>query len=302
VTWAIDALEPGELATATEVLAAACELDRAAEVANEKLFGADPTGAGRAFAARSPSGELVGVAAIGGDRIRLLAVRPDARRRGAGSALLEAAIAALRASGARRVRTLDLPGNYLAPGIDERNTGALAWLERRGFTAIARRNENLIIDVRTNLLVTPARAAAAAQRCRGHGYVIRRANADEGALLFAVAEDFGGAWPWELGLALACSPPAVHVALDPRSTESPYAGFAAHDGNNRGLGWFGPAGTWAPHRGKGLGEALLLACLVDVATVQPTCEVAWIGPREFYQRSAGIASERRFVVLERGLA
>lgn len=301
MSWTIDALDPGELAAASVVLAEACQFDRAAEVAREKLFAADPTGPSMAFAARA-GGELVGVAAIGGDRIKLLAVRPDARGKGAGTALLGAATTALRARGARRIRTLDLAGNYLAPGVDERNTDAIDWLARRGFTALERRNENLILDVRTNLLVTAERARAAAERCRAAGYVVRRANPDEGDLLFAVAHDFGGAWPWEIGMAMAGDPPAVHVALDPNSITAPYAAFAAHDGNNRGLGWFGPAGTWTAHRGKGLGEALLLACLVDVAEHHPTCEVAWIGPREFYQRSAGIASERRFVVLERVLA
>jgi GNAT superfamily N-acetyltransferase len=301
VTWAIDALEASALAAATDVLAAACPLDRADVVAAEKLFGPDPTGPARAFAARSPAGELVGVAAIGADRIRVLAVRPEARGAGAGGALLDACTAAIAAAGHPRVRTLDLPGNYLAPGIDERNTDAIAWLGRRGFTALARRNENLLIDVRTNLRVTRDRAAQAAERGARAGYVIRRARPEEGELLFAVAEGFGGAWPWELGCALGAEVPGVHVALDPRNPGAPYAAFAAHDGNNRGLGWFGPAGTWAEHRGKGLGEALLLACLVDVAEHHGLCEVAWIGPREFYDRSAGITDERRFVVMERSL-
>jgi GNAT superfamily N-acetyltransferase len=300
VTWAIDALQPDDLAAARAVLAAAGAIDRAAEVAAEKLFGADPTGPGQAFAARA-SGELVGVAAVGGDRLRLLAGRSDARRHGAGTALLDRAIAAVRAKRATRIRTLDLPGNYLAPGIDERNTEVIAWLGRRGFRTLERRNENLIVNIQANHLVSSSRAAAAADRCRAAGYVLRRAHPDERDLLAAVAESFGGAWPWELELALASTPPAVHVALDPSSSTAPYAGFAAHDGNNRGLGWFGPAGTWADHRGKGLGEALLLACLVDVAATHSVCEVAWIGPRAFYQRSVGIAAERRFVVQERGL-
>ncbi len=80
-----------------------------------------------------------------------------------------------------------------------------------------------------------------------------------------------------------------------------YCAFAAHDGNNRGLGWVGPTGTWPAHRGQGLGEALLLACLVDVAAAHPQCEVAWIGPRPFYDKVAGIAAERRFVLLQKRL-
>ena len=78
--------------------------------------------------------------------------------------------------------------------------------------------------------------------------------------------------------------------------------FAAHDGNNRGLGWFGPTGTWPAHRGKGLGEALLMACLVDVGAERSRCEVAWIGPRPFYDKVAGIVDDRHFVVLAKSLS
>jgi hypothetical protein len=127
---------------------------------------------------------------------------------------------------------------------------------------------------------------------------VRRARADETALLVAVTTEFGGAWPFEIEQALAYDPPGVHVALK----DGAYCAFAAHDGNNSGLGWFGPTGTWPAHRGQGLGEALLLACLVDVGTERSQCEVAWIGPRPFYEKVAGIASERRFVVMGRALS
>ena len=110
--------------------------------------------------------------------------------------------------------------------------------------------------------------------------------------------EFGGAWPFELARALGFDPPGVHVAVK----DGAYAAFAAHDGNNRGLGWFGPTGTWPVHRGQGLGEALLVACLVDVADHHARCEVAWIGPRAFYDKVAGVAEDRRFVVLTREVA
>jgi GNAT superfamily N-acetyltransferase len=87
----------------------------------------------------------------------------------------------------------------------------------------------------------------------------------------------------------------VHVALK----DGQYCAFAAHDGNNSGLGWFGPTGTWPAHRGQGLGEALLVACLVDVAAEHARCEVAWIGPRPFYEKVAGIVEDRHFVVLKK---
>ncbi|HEY1558681.1 MAG TPA: GNAT family N-acetyltransferase [Kofleriaceae bacterium] len=292
-------LDPAaHLAAAELVLADACPYDRASDVADEKLFGAGPEGAPRAFGAWNPGdGALVGVAAVCGRWLRVLAVAPTARGRGAGSALLAACEAEARAQSASRLRALDQPGNYLAPGVDERNAPAIAWLERRGFQRAGEPRCNVLVSVRGNPRVSPERAAELAATAATRGYEIRRARGDERALLDAVAGEFGGAWPFELEHALAGDPPGVHVAL----AGGTYCAFAAHDGNNRGLGWFGPTGTWPAHRGKGLGEALLLACLVDVAAAHSRCEVAWIGPRPFYEKAAGIVDERRFVPLVKPL-
>jgi len=292
----IGPLDRSQLEEATAVLAAGCAFDRAGVVADEKLFGPSPRGLPRTFGAWD--GEtLVGVAAVGGSRIRVLAVAPAARGRGAGSALLAACEADARAAGEASLRTLDQPGNYLAPGIDERNTETIGWLERRGWVRAAEPRLNVLIDVRGNPRVTAARAAELVSTAAGRGYEVRRARADETELLAAVATEFGGAWPFELERALGFTPVGVHVALK----DGAYCGFAAHDGNNRGLGWFGPTGTWPAHRGQGLGEALLVACLVDVAATHAQCEVAWIGPRPFYDKVAGVAADRGFVLLTRAL-
>jgi mycothiol synthase len=278
------------------VLAAGCAFDRAAEVADEKLFGGAPSGGGSALGAWLGD-SLVGVAAVAADRIRVLAVVPEARGRGVGGALLDACVATARAGGQTVLRALDQPGNYLAPGIDERNVETIDWLERRGWRRQPTLRSNVLIDVHGNPRVSAARAAELAHAAAGHGHAIRRARAGERALLDAVAAEFGGAWPFELERALGFDPPGVHVAIK----DGAYCAFAAHDGNNRGLGWFGPTGTWPAHRGQGLGEALLVACLVDVADHHARCEVAWIGPRPFYDKVAGVAADRRFVVLDRAL-
>lgn len=291
-------LERSQLAGAELVLADACAFDRATEVAEEKLFEPGAAGPACAFGAWDELNRLVGVAAVAGRWLRLVAVDPRSRRRGAGGALLAACEAAARDAGEPQLRTLDQPGNYLAPGIDDRNTYAIGWLERRGWARHGEPRENVLIDVRTNPKVSATRAAELAAAARARGYELRRARPDEHALLAAVQQEFGGAWPFELARALAGEPPGVHVAL----AGGAYCAFAAHDGNNRGLGWFGPTGTWPAHRGRGLGEALLLACLVDVAAHHPRCEVAWIGPRPFYEKVAGIAGERRFVVLAKPLS
>jgi len=238
---------------------------------------------------------LVGVAAIAGTRIRVLAVLPEARRRGIGSALLDACCATARRAGVTSLRTLDQPGNYLAPGIDERNTLAIGWLERRGWQRQGEVRVNVLIEVRGNPRVSTARAEALAVAAAGRGYEVRRARPDEHALLDAVGAEFGGAWPFELSRSLASDPPGVHVAI----RDGAYCAFAAHDGNNRGLGWFGPAGTDPAHRGKRLGEALLVRCLEDVRGLPEAGVIAWIGPKQFYAKAVGAVDDRRFVTMER---
>ena len=310
-------LEYAHLDAATRVLAEACPFDRAAEVAEEKLFGKAPLPAplgpvlssapqvappltnmpclySAAFGAFDGT-TLVGVAAASSKWLRVLAVVPGARRRGVGSALLDACVAHTRMMRETRMRVLDQPGNYLAPGIDTRNTETIAWLEKRGFEHSGDPRCNVLVAVRDNPRVTIERAEAAAAAARARGYVIERATRHDLSLIAAVRESFGGAWPWEVTSALEHD--AVHVALK----DDEYCAFAAHDGNNRGLGWFGPTGTWPEHRGQGLGEALLLACLVDVARDHERCEVAWIGPRPFYDKIAGIVDERTFVAMAKEL-
>ena len=177
-------------------------------------------------------------------------------------------------------------------GIDTRNRDAIDWLGKRGWQVSGEPRENILVAVRDNPRVSLERYEAA--KARATGFEIRRARRDE-PLPDAIATEFGGAWPFEVARALEVD--GVHVAL----AEGAYCAFAAHDGNNAGLGWFGPTGTWPAFRGRGLGEALLLACLVDVARDHDRCEVAWIGPRPFYDKVAGIVGERHFVAMIKSL-
>ena len=262
----------------------------------EKLAGPSPRGAPHTLAATIDD-QVAGVAVLDGNRIRLLAVDPAYQRRGVGTALLDACVTAARTTGANALRTMDCAGNYVSPGINAGDHATIAWLRRRGFADAPPVNTNLLVDVRTNPKVSAAASAAADQRVAAAGYQVRRAGTDEPALLTAIERDFSRAWAFEVARALAFSTGGVHVA----ERNGELAGFAAHDGNNSGLGWFGPAGTWPAHRGHGVGEALLLRCLLDVARVHPVCEVAWIGPRAFYERVAGVAGERQFLVLTRQL-
>lgn len=293
---AVVPLARDRLADAARLLDRACAYERAGAVAEEKLFEPGPRDQARPLAVLDRA-RLRGVAVVSGRWLRLLAVDPDERGRGVGSALLAAAEAAM--AGHDRVHVMDQPGNYLAPGIDLRDRATLDWLVRRGY-AVRGENVNLVIDVTArNPRVGEARAAALAAALPG--YELRRGRPGDRPAIDALVErgGFAGAWRHEVGRALLAETPGVQLALHGGEVVA----FAAHDGNNRGLGWFGPAGTAPEHRGRGLGQALLVACLVDVARAgHEACEVAWIGPREFYQGAVGVAGERRFAVLRKELA
>lgn len=306
-------LSQAELAPATALLGAALPWDHVEVVAAEKLFGGNGRRSGQALGAFTSAGELVGVLAYAGRFIKLLAVQPEAQRRGIGTALFAAARARIQAGATDtpppRLRIGDHPGNYLSPGVDERYQAAHAFFRARGLAEVAR-CLNLRAPLRDNPLSTPERAHRLHAAATAHGYTLRRARAEDVAgLLTMVAAEFSPVWADEVaralgpelgGAAAAYTPQlpegaAVHLALLPSG--APVA-FAAHDGNNRGLGWFGPMGTLPAHRGRGLGEALVLSCLADVGERPDGGVIAWVGPEAFYARTCGAIPDRRFVVYE----
>jgi mycothiol synthase len=297
----IEILSPDVLGEARDLLAAACRYDRAAPVAEEKLFGPAPAPHQSVALGARVGGRLVGVAVVSGRWLRLIAVAPDQRRRGIGTTLLEEAEAHARGWGATRLRGGDQPGNYLSPGVDARNEEMLKFLRARGFAETAR-YENLLVPLLGNPRVTRERAVELAEAAAARGYEVRRAHVDDGAAAIAFAgATFAPVWAFELERALENDPPGVHLAV--AAKDGAVVAFACHDGNNRGLGWFGPAGTAPAARGLGLGQALLLPCLLDIgAAGHDEAVIAWIGPRKFYQDAAGAVDDRSFVVLEKGLA
>jgi hypothetical protein len=57
-------------------------------------------------------------------------------------------------------------------------------------------------------------------------------------------------------------------------------------------------GTLPAHRGRRLGEVLVLCCLADVWERVDGGVIAWVGPVDFYARACGAVPDRRFVVYE----
>jgi mycothiol synthase len=271
----IAALPPDALDAARVLLVAALPHDRIDVVAAEKLFGDNGARTGVTLGAWEGDA-LVGVMAAAGRWLKLLAVDERHRRRGLGTRLLAGVEGA-------PLRVMDHPGNYLSPGLDGRYQDARAFFAARGF-----RELGIVENIRAPL-------DAPLRQIDVTGYELGRVDhTQRPRLLDWIAQKFAPVWSFEVARALDGPRRAVHAAWH---DGAPVA-FAAADGNNQGLGWFGPAGTDPAHRGKRLGEALLVRCLEDVRGLPEAGVIAWIGPKEFYRKTVGAVDDRRFVTLE----
>jgi GNAT superfamily N-acetyltransferase len=93
---------------------------------------------------------------------------------------------------------------------------------------------------------------------------------------------FGDAWASECDVAFGNRPIACFIA----TVEGSIAGFACYDSTCRGF--FGPVGVAADRRGRGIGKALLLACLDTMRTLgYGYAIVGGAGDVEFYRRAVG---------------
>jgi mycothiol synthase len=237
-----------------------------AKVAEEKCFGAgvsgDPT--------VSVFGDFAGVSVVCGKSLRILAVDRTQRWRGIGSALLRDAVS----RGARIVAAE--AGNYFTPGVVISDTPAIDFFTKRRFRETAN-TYNLIADVGSG----------------AWGVGVQRASSEsrERVLTF-IENEFGRIWRFEASNA---RDNLFYVEVDGN-----IAGFAAHDANNRGLGFFGPTGVAKAHRGRGLGAALLRASLADLRRLgYERAIIPWTDALDFYRKACGATVAARFVTLSR---
>lgn len=129
----------------------------------------------------------------------------------------------------------------------------------------------------------------------GVGVVRASDTTREGVLAF-IENEFGRIWRFEAARAFENDPPTMfYVEVD-----GEIAGFAAHDANNRGLGFFGPTGVARAHRGRGLGGRLLKASLADLGRLgYEQAIIAWTDAIDFYRKACGATVADRFVTLGR---
>jgi GNAT superfamily N-acetyltransferase len=241
------------------------DLVRAAE---EKCFGAGVNGDPevRVF------GDFAGVSVTCGKSLRILAVDRDQRRRGIGSALLADA----ESCGARIVAAE--AGNYFTPGIVTTDKTAIDFFTHRGYREIAK-TQNLVADVGS-----------------GEWGAVRATQATRERVLNFIESEFGRIWRFEAGRAFENNPPTMFYA----EVDGEIAGFAAHEANNRGLGFFGPTGVARTQRGRGLGARLLHTSLIDLHRLgYERAIIPWTDAIGFYRKACGATVADRFVTLAR---
>ena len=94
---------------------------------------------------------------------------------------------------------------------------------------------------------------------REQGIAIRKPIGPEAHIIVKwVSDQFGAGWASEAEAALSNRPRSCFTAVEGLMI----VGFACYDAT--ALGFFGPIGVAASHRRKGIGAALMTACLLDM--------------------------------------
>ncbi len=140
--------------------------------------------------------------------------------------------------------------------------------------------------------------APSMQRQAQAGVIIRRAIPPEKHIVVDwVRETFAKAWGSETEVAFSRHPVSCFIAVDDENL----IGFACYDATYKGF--FGPTGVDETKRGRGTGEALLLACLHAMhAEGYGYAIIGAAGPTDFYAKTVGaVAIEGSWPGIYRGM-
>ncbi len=118
---------------------------------------------------------------------------------------------------------------------------------------------------------------------RAQGVIVRPPNTFEMTPVCAfIRKHFSQAWADETAATFASHPVTSFIAIENKKI----VGFAAYESTRKAF--FGPTGVAVPHRGRGIGKALLLASLWGLADLGYAYGIIGAaGPVAFYEQAVG---------------
>lgn len=118
---------------------------------------------------------------------------------------------------------------------------------------------------------------------RERDYTVRRPMAYEKYIVTSwVTKHFTARWASECEAAFARNPISCYIA----TSDGEILGFGCYDATARGF--FGPTGVSKAARGRGIGTAILHACLAAMREIgYAYAIIGGAGPAAFYERTVG---------------
>src|SRR5579884_1356500 len=137
---------------------------------------------------------------------------------------------------------------------------------------------DMLVDL---LKLPPAEPLIADLRARG--VIIRRAHPFEiTPIREFIQAHFGTGWADEVTPCYSRQPVSLYIAI----RDGKVIGFGAYEATRRDF--FGPTGVAPAERGKGIGKALLLACLWGLREMGYAYGIiGGAGPTDFYEKTVG---------------
>lgn len=232
--------------------------------------------------------------------ITAFGVRPEFRRRGVGSALLEQAEGFFRDRGRTEIAVAPYPPNYFIPGVDTVHYGeAAAFLRGRGFVP---HGEALAMDASIGQFALPSELRQGEIRLRDAGIKVTLLPENRLCSFLEFMESvMPGDWVETARFLLRFTPPDrgfwpnLLVALDGEKI----VGYGQFEGEH-----FGPFGVAETHQGRGIGTVLLARTLLQMRRCgHHAAYVLWTGERAaqgVYGR-LGFRITRRFLLMKKTL-
>ncbi len=218
--------------------------------------------------------------------VKLLCVDSNWRRNGYAKMLYESVEQKMKKHGVKQIRIYESWPNYFMPGVDAFYTEAVCFFERLGYKKFGD-TSNLTADLSLQIFDTEVEEMKLLQE----KIIFRRASVSDKENIIKWLQAKFPAWIGEVTSAYQNNPITLFIC----EHEGKLIAFSAHEGNNKGIGWFGPMGTDTVLRGKGIGGILLRKCLKDMKEMGfVKAIIPWVGPIPFYMLYANAKVERVF--------